>query len=179
MGGEGKTWQRWELYRPRRTAGLYPLSSLCPHYLVLWNEHYTSRWRTVEEYPRYFSFSLSLEIPSTFFFLFLLSFLFFCLFSFRPFLSAISFFLSTSTTPSYTHVKVRFLRFFFFSLSFLSFYIFFSTVFSPIRLFSIQEFLSSDERKGETKNRKRNAIEGGSRGAVTARKACIRNAVEL
>lgn len=166
------------MYRPRRTAGLYPLSSLCPHYLVLWNEHYTSRWRTVEEYPRYFSFSLSLEIPSTFFFLFLLSFLFFVFFHSVLFsLLSLFSFLRVPLPPILTSRFVFCV--FFFSLSFLSFYIFFSTVFSPIRLFSIQEFLSSDERKGETKNRKRNAIEGGSRGAVTARKACIRNAVEL
>lgn len=151
MGGEGKTWQRWELYRPRRTAGLYPLSSLCPHYLVLWNEHYTSRWRTVEEYPRYFSFSLSLEIPSTFFFLFLLSFLFFCLFSFRPFLSAISFFLSTSTTPSYTHVKVRFLRFFF-SLSPFYRSTFFSLQFS--RLYAYSRFRSFFHRTKEKEKRR-------------------------
>lgn len=119
----GKTWQRWELYRPRRTAGLYPLSSLYPHHLALWNERYTSRWRTVEEYPRYFSpsrstskflprFSSSPSLcPSSFFSL-----------SFFLFLSLLSlFFLST---PSHTYVKVRSSSLF---LLFISFYIFFYT----------------------------------------------------
>lgn len=96
---------------------------LYPHHLALWNERYTSRWRTVEEYPRYFSpsrstskflprFSSSPSLcPSSFFPP-----------SFFVFLSLLSlFFLST---PSHTYVKVRSSSLF---LLFISFYIFFYT----------------------------------------------------
>lgn len=159
----GKTWQRWELYRPRRTAGLYPLSSLYPHHLALWNERYTSRWRTVEEYPRYFSpsrstskflprFSSSPSLcPSSFFPP-----------SFFVFLSLLSlFFLST---PSHTYVKVRS-----FSLSFL-----YRSTFFSIRLFSILLIKGKEERKGRMEEER----DRGSKGAV-ARKACIRGGVKL
>lgn len=159
----GKTWQRWELYRPRRTAGLYPLSSLYPHHLALWNERYTSRWRTVEEYPRYISpsrstskflprFSSSPSLcPSSFFPP-----------SFFVFLSLLSlFFLST---PSHTYVKVRS-----FSLSFL-----YRSTFFSIRLFSILLIKGKEERKGRMEEER----DRGSKGAV-ARKACIRGGVKL
>lgn len=168
----GKTWQRWELYRPRRTAGLYPLSSLCPHYPALWNEHYTSRWRTVEEYPRYFSLSRSTSrfllrfsssssslVPFLFFFFFppLLSFIL------RLFVSAIFF------SPFYAYHSLSSRQgSFFFSLFFLSFYIFFSSFLAYSRFRCLLVAGNPDEGKGETKtkNGKRNAIEGGSRGAV-------------
>lgn len=130
------------MYRPRRTAGLYPLSSLCPHHLALWNEHYTSRWRTVEEYPRYFSLSRStsrflLRFSSSFSLVLFLPFFPFYL-SFFVFLSLLSLFsfLRVPLPPIRTTLASRFV---FFSLPFLSFYIF-SPVFSPIRLFSIQGF---------------------------------------
>lgn len=160
----GKTWQRWELYRPRRTAGLYPLSSLYPHHLALWNERYTSRWRTVEEYPRYFSpsrstskflprFSSSPSLcPSCFFPP-----------SFFVFLSLLSLFF-LSTTPSHTYVKVRS-----FSLSFL-----YRSTFFSIRLFSILLIKGKEERKGRMEEER----DRGSKGAV-ARKACIRGGVKL
>lgn len=150
MGGEGKTWQRWELYRPRRTAGLYPLSSLSPHYLVLWNEHYTSRWRTVEEYPRYFSFSLSLEIPSTFFFLFLLSFLFFVFFHSVLFsLLSLFSFLRVPLPPILTS-RFVFCVFFFLSLLFivLHFFLYSFLAYTPI-LDSGVSFIGRKKRRNE------------------------------
>lgn len=115
--GKGGMWQRWELYRPRRTAGLYPLSSICPHHLALWNEHYTSRWRTVEEYPRYFSLSRStsrflLRFSSSFSLVLFLPFFSLLSFILRLFVSAISFFLSTRTTPIRTTLASRFVFFF-------------------------------------------------------------------
>lgn len=68
----------------------------------------------------FLSFSLNLEIPSTFFFLLLSRSVpsFFSLLSFilRLFVSAISFFLSTRTTPSHTYDARVKLRFFFSSL---------------------------------------------------------------
>lgn len=117
-GGKGGMWQRWELYRPRRTAGLYPLSSLCPHHLALWNEHYTSRWRTVEEYPRYFSLSRStsrflLRFSSSFSLVLFLPFFPFCL-SFFVFLSLLSLFsfLRVPLPPIRTTLASSFVFFF-------------------------------------------------------------------
>lgn len=116
--GKGGMWQRWELYRPRRTAGLYPLSSLCPHHLALWNEHYTSRWRTMEEYPRYFSLSRStsrflLRFSSSFSLVLFLLFFPFCL-SFFVFLSLLSLFsfLRVPLLPIRTTLASRFVFFF-------------------------------------------------------------------
>lgn len=156
--GKGGMWQRWELYRPRRTAGLYPLSSLCPHHLALWNEHYTSRWRTVEEYPRYFSLSRStsrflLRFSSSFSLVLFLPFFPFCL-SFFVFLSLLSLF-SFLRVPLPLIRTTLASRFVFFSLPFLSFYIF-SPVFSPIRLFSIQGFARRRLKPGWKKRREEN-----------------------
>lgn len=172
--GRGKRGRGGSCIDRAALQGFIPSPRPAPTTSALWNEHYTSRWRTVEEYPRYFSFSRSasrflLRSSSSsssrsvpFFFVLFPSVFHSVLFSL---LSLFPFLRVPLPLYTYAHVKVRFLRFSLsLSLSFLSFYIFFSTVFSPIL---DSRVCSSDERKGETKNGKRHAIEGGSRGAVT------------
>lgn len=183
--GKGGMWQRWELYRPRRTAGLYPLSSLCPHHLALWNEHYTSRWRTVEEYPRYFF----LAQPRDSFYVFLPPSLSFCSFLFFPSVfHSSSFCLCYLFFPFYAYHSLPYVRrsrqasfFFLFPFYRSTFFLQFSRLYAYSRFRGLLVAgWNPDERKGEkkTKNGKRNVIEGGSKGAV-ARKACIRGGVKL
>lgn len=123
--GRGKRGRGGSCIDRAALQGFIPSPRPAPTTSALWNEHYTSRWRTVEEYPRYFSLSRSasrflLRSSSSsssrsvpfFFVLFPSVFhsVLFSLLSLFPFLRV--------PLPLYTYVKVRFLCFFF-SLSLL------------------------------------------------------------
>lgn len=151
--GRGKRGRGGSCIDRAALQGFIPSPRPAPTTSALWNEHYTSRWRTVEEYPRYFSLSRSasrflLRSSSSsssrsvpfFFVLFPSVFhsVLFSLLSLFPFLRV----------PLPLYVRSREGSFFaFFFLSFSPFYrsTFFSLQFS--RLFSIQEFVRRTKEK--------------------------------